>query len=87
MFKFFRGRFTGGLPNHEPATGWLVKPADWGGAHIVTAFWEDLPKHCYDCGLPVDKVHSEPLNIEGKIQYMKVTHRCPRGCGRTDWIA
>lgn len=75
------------LPLHQPATGWLTKPADWSGDYLVTAFWEDLPDNCFDCGCPTETIKTDPLNIEGHIQYMKVTKRCPKGCGRTTWIA
>jgi hypothetical protein len=85
MFKWLFGGDS--LPVHTPATSWLVKPADWAGNHCVTAFWEDLPDHCFDCGTEAEETLSEPLNIEGHIQYMKVTKSCPKGCGRTTWIA
>lgn len=86
MFNWFR-RSLPSIPIHKPATSWLVKPAGWPGDHLVTPFWEDLPEKCFDCGHKTESVESDPLNIEGKIQYMKVTRLCPRGCGRTDWIA
>lgn len=83
MFNWFKPR----LPIHSPATGWMVKPADWKGRHGVTAFWEDLPDKCYDCGAKTEEELSDPLMIEGSIQYMKRTKYCPNNCGRTDWIA
>lgn len=75
------------LPTHKIATSWLTKPADWKGQTAVTVFWEDLPEYCFDCGSKTETIETNPLNIEGKIQYMTVTKRCPRGCGRTTWIA
>lgn len=85
MFGWFR-RIT--LPVHKPATKWMVKPADWReGSYGMTAFYEDLPDNCYDCGAKTEETLSNPLMIEGSIQYMKRTRFCPKGCGRTDWFA
>lgn len=88
MFRLFSRP---SLPIHVPATFWHV-PLDWHNSLIkphysVTAFWEDLPEHCYVCGSETSYEDTDPMYIEGKFQYMKRVQFCPKGCGFTVWIA
>jgi hypothetical protein len=52
-----------------------------------TAFWEDLPDTCVECGSSTERIETDPWDIEGVSQFMVVTQFCPYGCGYTPWIA
>jgi len=82
------------LPDRVPATRWACEGEPpyklyWQDAvenYPCTAFMEDLPKKCFDCGFTTKTDYHD--YIGGEIgQYMVVVRRCVKGCGYSIWIA
>jgi hypothetical protein len=88
--SIFSWLFTKPFPERAPASKWHV-PLDWLSkpkvGYSCTAFYEDLPRNCFDCGVKTVEKGLEPMYIEGNLQYMKRVCYCPNGCGFTVWIA